>query len=97
MECPWVFHWKKKFADLIDFDSCVLGYRLWELACYADGDQKMLYVVQNVTQWLSLRLIAIAEWSEGEGLRTDDAELLRLARMHRKHAEWAETFRINCF
>ncbi len=59
------------------------------LAQYASGDIARLYAFEAVVERLSRRLIAIAEWSEGEGTRTGNQELLRHARMYRKHAEWA--------
>ncbi|HNY21329.1 MAG TPA: aminoglycoside phosphotransferase family protein [Treponemataceae bacterium] len=59
------------------------------LARYASGDPKLLYAVEDVVDRLSRRLAAIAEWSEAEGLRSGNQELLAHARMYRKHAAWA--------
>jgi len=123
----WVFDRRRRLVGLIDFDTCVPGARLWDiayaayrivplmpfgdaaeygetspfpvkkmiartrhfLARYASGDPELLYTVEEVVERLSRRLVAIAEWSEAEGLRADNQELLRHARMYRKHAEWA--------
>ena len=58
------------------------------LKVYSKGQSSVKYSVESVIGKAQLRLCTIAAWSDTEGTRANNQELLDHARMYRLHAEW---------
>ena len=55
---------------------------------YSKGKTIIKYSTEEVIEKVQKRLLAIANWSENEGKKANNQELLNHAKMYRLHAEW---------
>jgi hypothetical protein len=55
---------------------------------YSKGKTSIKYSIEEVIEKVQKRLYTIADWSENEGKRTNNQELISHAKMYRLHAEW---------
>lgn len=55
---------------------------------YAKGEPSIEFSPKEVIEKTQKRLLTIAEWSENEGRKTGNQELLAHASMYRLHADW---------
>jgi hypothetical protein len=80
------------YSETSPFPCDMMAKRLiFFLNAYSRGNPSVAYSVAEVIGKTQKRLHKIAEWSENEGKRADNRDLLDHARMYRLHAEWLRT------
>jgi hypothetical protein len=80
------------YSEISPFNIGKMKERLSKfLEIYAGNDKDHFYSINTVINKVQKRLIKIATWSENEGHKNNNQELIGHAKMYRLHCEWLRT------